>query len=85
MALSIKDPEADRLARQLAKQTKTTLTQAVINALRRQLDWEEKHKQADKDKMFEEMMAIAKRYASLPAYDHRSLEEMLYDENGLPK
>jgi hypothetical protein len=29
-------------------------------------------------------MAIAEHCASLPVFDDRSLEEMLYDENGLP-
>ena len=37
MALSIKDPEADRLARQLAKATGETLTLAVIQSLRERL------------------------------------------------
>jgi len=37
MPLSIKNPEADRLARALASQTGETITQAVINALRDRL------------------------------------------------
>ena len=37
MALSIKDPEADRLARELATRTGETLTQAVVVALRERL------------------------------------------------
>jgi hypothetical protein len=32
-----------------------------------------------------EAMAIGAHCASLPVLDDRSLEEMLYDENGLPK
>jgi hypothetical protein len=34
MPLSIKDPDADRLARALARHTGETLTEAVIKALR---------------------------------------------------
>ena len=34
MALSIKDPEADRLARAVAAKTGETITQAVVTALR---------------------------------------------------
>jgi antitoxin VapB len=34
MALSIKDPEADRLARAVARETGETLTGAVIQSLR---------------------------------------------------
>jgi hypothetical protein len=38
MPLSIKDPEADRLARALARRTGETLTEAAINALRERLE-----------------------------------------------
>ena len=37
MALSIKHPEADRLARQLADATGESLTDAIIQALRERL------------------------------------------------
>ena len=37
MALSLKDPEADRLAREVAARTGETLTRAVITALRERL------------------------------------------------
>jgi antitoxin VapB len=40
MPLSIKDPDADRLARALAQRTGETLTEAVINALRERLERE---------------------------------------------
>ena len=36
------------------------------------------------DALVRETMAIAAHCASLPVLDDRSLEEMLYDENGLP-
>ena len=37
MALSIKDPEADRLAREVAKATGESLTTAVVQSLRERL------------------------------------------------
>ncbi len=37
MALSIKHPEADRLARELAAATGESLTDAIINALKERL------------------------------------------------
>lgn len=37
MAISLKDPEADRLAREVAARTGETLTRAVIVALRERL------------------------------------------------
>ena len=38
MALSITDPEADRLARAVAQRAGETITQAVITALRERLN-----------------------------------------------
>jgi antitoxin VapB len=37
MALSLKDPEADRLAREIADRTGETLTGAIVVALRERL------------------------------------------------
>lgn len=41
MPLHIKDPEVDRLAEQLAAQRRTTKTEAVRQALRREITCEE--------------------------------------------
>jgi antitoxin VapB len=38
MALNIRDPEAQRLARDLARRTGETMTQAVIKALQERLE-----------------------------------------------
>ena len=83
MALSIKDPEAERLAREVARRTGETMTGAVVSALRERLAREER-KAEDGDTLVEDIMAIADHFSSLPVYDHRSPEEMLYDEHGLP-
>lgn len=84
MALSIKDPKADRLARRLADLTGETLTQAVTFALQERLEREEKRREA-KDILLEEIMEISRRSAALPVYDPRSADEILgYDEYGLP-
>ena len=40
MALSIKDPETDRLARELAKTTGESITEAIRAALRERLERE---------------------------------------------
>jgi antitoxin VapB len=85
MALSIKDPEADRLARQLAKATGETLTQAIVTSLRERLAREETRKQRDVERQVAETIEIARHCASLPLLDTRSDDEILgYDENGLP-
>jgi len=85
MVLSIKDPEADRLARAVADRTGESLTQAVINALRDRLAREERL-QDNVGIRVADAMEIGRHCASLPLLDQRTPEEILgYDENGLPK
>jgi antitoxin VapB len=86
MPLSIKDPEADHLARSLAQRTGETITQAVVKALRERLVREQHKAQnaADVERLVVEIMALGRHFAALPIRDQRSLEEMLYNEHGLP-
>jgi antitoxin VapB len=85
MTLSIKDPEADRLARALAQRTGQTMTQAVVNALRERLTREERKEQAVEG-LVEEVMDIGRHCASLPLLDARHPDDIIgYDENGLPR
>jgi len=84
MPLSIKSPEADRLARQLADTTGETITDAVIVAMRERLVREER-KRESRQQLVEDLMAIANHRASLPVLDHRTEDEIMgWDENGLP-
>jgi antitoxin VapB len=84
MALSIKHPEADRLARELAAATGETLTKAIIRALRERLRREQGRRRGLQ--LREEIHAIRRRCAALPVRDHRSPDEILgYDEKGLPR
>jgi antitoxin VapB len=85
MPLSIKDPEADRLARALAKRTGETLTEAVIGALRERLDRELRIEQSIEG-LIEDVMEIGRHCASLPLLDRRRPDEILgYNQNGLPR
>ena len=85
MPLSIKDPEADQLARNLAQRTGETITQAVIAALRERLAREQRKDERIED-LVEEIMAIGKHCAALPLLDARSADEIIgYDERGLPQ
>ena len=81
MALNIKDPETDELVRRLAEMTGEKITEVVKISVKERLDREQ---QARGKASLEEIMAIAREIASLPVVDPRSLEEMLYDEHGLP-
>jgi antitoxin VapB len=84
MALSIKSPEADHLARELADATGETITEAVIGALRERLTRERRRKE-NRDLLLADIRAIAEHCASLPVLDTRSEDEILgYDENGIP-
>jgi len=83
MALSIKHPDADDLARRLAEATGQSITDAVIEALRAQLKRETGRRTAPR--LEEELRAISDRCAALPDYDIRSAEEIIgFDEHGLP-
>lgn len=83
MALSIKDPEADRLARELAARTGETLTEAVVVALRERLA-----RQAGRARVIplgEELASIRHRCAALPVLDARAGEAIIgYDQHGVP-
>ena len=82
MALSIKNPEADRLARELAAATGETITEAVLGAIRarlvRETGWSPEG--------FEDAVArIQARLAASPVLDDRTADEIIgYDEHGLP-
>ena len=82
MALSIKNPEADRLARQLAAATGESLTEAVTRAIRerlvRETGWSVEGARAA-------ISRIQAEIAAAPVLDDRTPDEIIgYDEHGLP-
>lgn len=82
MALSIKDEEADRLARELAKHTGETLTEVVVTALRERLH---RLRPPVRSSLVEDIERIGKRNQARKPMDTRSAEQILgYDEHGLP-
>ncbi|MDB5440086.1 MAG: operon transcription factor [Caulobacteraceae bacterium] len=84
MALSLKDPETDSLARQVASLTGESLTEAVRGALRLRLR-DEQLKRGKPPWDEAAIDAILARFKALPVLDDRSDDEILgYDENGLP-
>lgn len=83
MALNIKDPEADRLARELSQKTGETITKAVTTALRERLQREGAKRPL---RLKEEIIAISRRSAALPRRTGQTPEELIgYDERGLPR
>ncbi len=84
MALSLKDPETDSLARQVAALTGESLTEAVRTSLRERLRHEtlKRGKRPWDDAAIDEIIA---RVRALPVLDDRTDDQILgYDENGLP-
>ena len=84
MALNIRNPEAERLAAELAKQTGESKTEAITKALRDRLM--RVRRERTKRRLADELEEIAEHCASLPVLDSRRAEEILgYDEAGLPR
>jgi antitoxin VapB len=84
MALSIKHPEADRLARQLAATTGESLTDAIINALKERLRRETGRLRGPR--LRDELRAIRERCAALPVIDDRQPDDIIgYDKHGVPR
>ncbi len=85
MAISIKDPETDELARRLADQTGETITQALKRALRERLVRVKGLR--DRTGTASRLLAIGSRCAAhvrrpAASQDHG---DFFYDERGLPK
>lgn len=84
MALSIKHDEADRLARQLARETGETLTDAVVTALRERLARVRRPRHIER--LRGEIRRIQEAVEALPVRDRRPADAILgYDDDGLPQ
>ena len=80
-ALSIKDPEAHRLAAAIAQETGETMARVVTEALR---DRFERLPSRQRKASVEELRAIAQRAAGFIKDGCQGYAEYLYDERGLP-
>jgi antitoxin VapB len=83
MALNIKDPDADKLARTLAQETGETITEAVNVAVKERLERLRAGRRPRS--LADELDEIALRCAALPVLDERPEDDILgYDTEGLP-
>lgn len=81
MALSIKNEEADHLARELADTTGESITEAVVTSLRERLERERRRPGRGK-----RLLDLAVEVASYPVLDDRTADQIIgYDEHGLPR
>ena len=82
MALSIKNDDADRLARELARETGESMTEAVVIALQERLERTRRQRQAG---IAQRLRRLADEVKQMPVIDSRHPDEILgYDERGLP-
>jgi antitoxin VapB len=82
MSLNIKNEETHRMARELARLTGESMTVAVKEAIRERLERVRGGKS-----MADRLMEIGKDCAAhlKEPYKSMDVDELLYDENGLPK
>lgn len=82
MALSIRNPRAERLAREVAAESGESLTEAIVRALEERLERIRGRRMAPD--VVQEIMKISKRCSALPDQDQRTPEEILgYDYIGV--
>ena len=83
MALSIKDPEADRLVRELAAETGESITEAARKAFEERLRRVRARRAAAERVMTLDDVILRAR--ALPVVDARSADDIIgYDDAGLP-
>jgi antitoxin VapB len=81
MALSIRNEHAERLARDVAKESGESLTQAIIHALEERL--QRLRSRRNTSNLQKEIMNISRRCCSLPDLDLRSPDDILeYNKDG---
>lgn len=84
MALNIKDPETDRLARELAAVTGESITVAARKAIEERLDRVRRRTVAPELEL--RLREIVERGRKTNVVDPRSADEILgYDVDGLPR
>lgn len=89
MQLNIKNNEAYRLAREIARRTGESLTEVVTQALRERLArhaTDDRTEPARKAERLRRLRELANEFDALPVLDDRSADEIIgYDENGVPR
>lgn len=87
MSLNIKNPETYRLVKELADETGQSMTAAVTAAVRAQLDRIRAERGDDHEARVQRILEMAAEIGRRmpPGYLDQDFDELLYDENGLPK
>ena len=85
MSLNIKNEETHRLARELASATGESMTVAVSEAIRERL--ERVRSKNSREGLAEHLLRIGRAMAAhiKEPYKSMDVDELLYDEKGMPK
>ncbi len=82
--MSIKNDETERLARQVARETGESLTEAIQNSLQER--WERLKARRRSQVLTGQVEDLLRRVDALPNLDSRPEDEILgYDESGAPR
>ena len=88
MALHINDAETDRLARDLARETGESLTEAVSRAVKERLDRVKTKQEADDERFLADiekiLSGVRPRWRRGKKTGREMIDEM-YDDHGLPR
>ncbi len=85
MALSIKNPEVERLAREIAQRRRISVTEAIRQSLERETERDREVADEDRQELLKRLIAIAESAASIPSISDMTDDEILgYDEFGIP-
>jgi antitoxin VapB len=84
MPLSLKNHDAERLARQIASETGESLTEAIRKALEER--WQRLKTKRRSRILTGQLQDLLRRVDAMPDLDTRSPDEILgYDEHGMPR
>jgi antitoxin VapB len=84
MAILIKDPETDRIVRELAARTGETITEAVRKAAQERTKSLPELQQERVNRT--QLAALLAEIRTYPVSDHRTPDEIIgYDNSGLPR
>ncbi len=84
MPLSIKNDDAERLARQVASETGESVTEAIRKALEER--WQRLRARQRSRILTGQIEDLLRRVDTLPDLDSRPADEILgYDEHGMPR
>lgn len=84
MALSIRNPETERLAREVSRHTGESMTEAIRKALEDRLQRLRRRRRARI--LRDEIDAILARLDALPSLDRRTPDQIIgYDKHGIPR